>query len=355
MKTATILAALLLAASATAQIRFDVHAEKEQYLAGEPIFTVIQATNLGAAAVGVDDCVVLDVPNGPRRARRDVFGCLEGVVSGEGGSWGCGATLVKPGESATLSYLLRGYRLTPGEWNVRVTGRFNKVLDATVHFRIVAGGEESLRMAFEPYLKHLTDYRARSAIIEMAPPYLEKTIASFEDGGVVEALAEINTPESRKHLRDKYAGSNASRRQEIVRALTFTGARDNWQFFLDLLPDVNAYAGIGRIGGADPVEFLRKAGESRDGEVQIATVRALGASNTREAVPALIDLWARHGDSGYSCTALATLTHLHWCDHNAPSEDHAPFWKQWWQAHGAEVAIYPPEPCPDFTALRPLR
>jgi hypothetical protein len=402
---------LLVPARGIGQVQVAVRLEQPQYLAGEPVWVTVAVKNVGDEAVGYSGCdadVKLAVPGGTLKAKPKIMGCFGGM----GGFVGCAIDhppLLLPGRTTTFRYLLRGYKLGPGEYDLRVSGKAGvrwyypetrpnasptvppahretdpvdgRMFDTTLRFVVVPGNEESLRRAFEPYVKAVNDLmpsesrEAREAIAEMAPPSLERTIADLvkkrlsviDDvpANAIDALAEINTVESRQDLRDIHdASDNLRLRASVVSALATTGAPDNLPFFQTLLPGretvgdnlIRRFAayGIGYIHGDDAVEALRGGPFRKDPLVRDAMVTALGNTQARSAVPVLIDAAKDVRDLNAVCGALITLTHRTWCDGSGDLEAARRRWHQWWDANGPTAPIFGVDQCPATTAGLPL-
>lgn len=117
----------LLSGPAWAQVEVQVRTEKPQFLAGEPIFVLVEVKNVGTEQVAYDGASLkppleLSVRNGEHRVVKRLTGC--GNEAGLGGGFGVvdHPPMLQPGKSTTLRYLLRGYRLKPGKYELRVVG-----------------------------------------------------------------------------------------------------------------------------------------------------------------------------------------------------------------------------------------
>src|SRR4026208_2322921 len=80
---------LLLAGPAWAQVQVEVRTQKPQFLAGEPIFVIVEVKNVGTEQVaygGASPPPELSVRNGERRVIKGLTGCGSG--SGVGGGFG---------------------------------------------------------------------------------------------------------------------------------------------------------------------------------------------------------------------------------------------------------------------------
>jgi hypothetical protein len=209
-----VLAVWLLAAPAWAQVEVQVRTEKPQLLAGEPIFVLVEVKNVGNEQVAYHGASLkppldLSVRNGERKVVKGLTGCAGGTdVSG-----GLGITshppMLQPGKSTTFRHLLRGYRLKPGKYELRVSGTVDvawrepvslegaprppfkrtitepvdgATIDRSLPLTIVAGSEGELRAAYAPYVAAMArsftpaGYEAVDGILEMAPAFLEAEI-----------------------------------------------------------------------------------------------------------------------------------------------------------------------------------
>jgi hypothetical protein len=251
-----------------------------------------------------------------------------------------------------------------------------QTIDHTLSLVVLRGNTEMLRRAFTRYTDEAQSSDpqrrnpARQAIVEMAPAFLDKTIAGFATDPVVasaavDALGEINTSESRGDLIDLFDKSRDLRlRSSITLALARTGHLDNLAFFASLLPGrstesddlIREYAvlGIGRIGGDDGVSALSPA--ISNPRLRNAVAVALGNTRSRLAVPPLISI-ARRPD-GYVenavCGALMTLTHRTWCDSSADVPAMQSRWRRWWDSQGSSIPIFGPDQCPEPGTTLPL-
>jgi hypothetical protein len=411
MTKVLIVAICLLAGPAWAQVEVQVRTEKPQFLAGEPIFVIVEVKNVGTEQVAYEGASVkpppeLSVHNGERRVSRGLTGCGSG--SGlSGGSFGVidHPPMLQPGKSTSFRYLLRGYRLKPGTYELHVSGTVDVAwrepsfvqtgaprpaftrsitepvegasIDRTLALTITAASEEALRAAYAPYLaaaqsSSAAGREAVNGILEMAPAFLEPEIRTLvkqrghERGfahAAAAALAEIDTPSSRAELIDWFDRSDDLQiRSSIVNAVARARHSGNLPFLASLLPGRSTQAdnrirrdaalGIGMIGGDAAVEALRDAPHSPDPLVAGAVLLALGNTQSKSAIPILIE--RAEGQKGYVsndvCTALITLTHLSWCG-GVGLEETQKKWRAWWAAKANDVRVYSPDDCPDRATL----
>jgi hypothetical protein len=406
------LAICLLAGPAWAQVQVQVRTEKSQFLAGEPIFVLVEVKNVGTEQVAYDGASLkppleLSVRNGERRIMKALTACGSGTVIGGGSGFATHPPMLQPGKSTTFRHLLREYRLKPGKYELRVSGTvdiawrepdpFRQVgaerppfkhsitepvegasIDRSLLLTIVAASEEELRAAYAPYLSAAAQYFSRAGheaidgILDMAPAFLEPEIRKFvkqhghERGfaySAAEALAEIDTQTSRAELIDWFDRSDdLQTRFFIVRAMARARHPDNLPFLASLLPGRStqidnsirrdAALGIGMIGGEAAVETLRDAPRSTDPLFAGTVLLALGNTQSKSAIPILIE--RAEGQKGYVsndvCTALIALTHLSWCG-GVKLEETQKKWRTWWAANANDVRVYNPDDCPDRSTL----
>jgi HEAT repeats len=400
----------LLATPASAQVDVAVRTEKPTFLAGEPIFVLVEVKNVGAEPVAYGGAslkppLTLAVKNGPRKAVRSLHGCPGADGNDPGISFVTHPSFLQPGAVTTFRYLLRGYRLNAGSYELSVSGHVDvgwrdpdpfsgaapnrkhkfgdpvegAVIDRTLPLAIAAGSQTDLEAAYKPYVAITHDIytqkgsEAAGALFEMAPLFLEAEIVKLvrargHEGGVLSgaaaALAEINSPSSRQELIAWFDRSKDLRlRSTIVEAIARTGHAENLLFLASLLPGHSAEPddyvrrwaalGIGLIGGDAAVVVLRDAPESPNPHLNRTIVQALGNANASSAVPVLIE--RARGRDGYVsndvCSALIVLTHRQWCDGSADVTAMQARWRRWWEANGARATIYRLDDCPDRSLL----
>ena len=402
----------LLAGPAWAQVEVQARTEKPQFLAGEPIFVLAEVKNVGTEPVAYDGAslkppVELSVQNGERKVIKGLTACGGGTEIGGGFGVTDHPPMLQPGKSITFRHLLRRYRLKPGKYELRVSGTVDvawrepvslsqggaprpafkrsitepvegATIDRVLPLTIMAASEDELRAVYTPYVAAAAGsfsragYQAVDGILEMAPAFLEPEIRELvkrrghERGfayAAAEALAEINTPSSRAELINWFDRSDDLQvRSSIVRAVAGARHRDNLPFLVSLLPGRSteidnrirrdAALGIGMIGGEAAVEALRDAPRSSDPLVAGAVLLALGNTQSKSAIPILIE--RAEGQKGYVsndvCTALITLTHRSWCG-GVGLEETQKKWRAWWPANARDVRVYAPDDCPDRSTM----
>jgi hypothetical protein len=95
-----------------------VRTEKPQFLAGEPVFVLVEVKNVGTEQVACDGASVkppleMSVENGERRVMKALTGCERETDIGRSSGITTHPPMLQPGRSTTFRHLLRGYRLKP--------------------------------------------------------------------------------------------------------------------------------------------------------------------------------------------------------------------------------------------------
>jgi hypothetical protein len=289
---------LAFAFPAAGQVRTEAHLEKARYIVGEPIFVVVDVTNVGWQPVaydGSDDIqnprtVTLSVEGmTPRKSLTQAIASCNQLMSSfhGGGAWIVDhPPVLGPGERRAFKHLLSEYNhLSPGryrltakghvnvEWResyapidytkippgvaVPSTRRFGEQVDGadveqTLDLVIDSGSSEQLNDAFAPLvfdadpLETSKAVEARRAIMLLAPPFLEVSIVRWTreaaargdglTGPGVEALARLATPSSRAGLRDVLASLGDPRLAPMVVASIASVAEPDDESFLRGLP-----------------------------------------------------------------------------------------------------------------------
>lgn len=408
---------LIFALRCFGQVSVEVKTSKPGYLVGEPVFVVVDVKNVGTEPVGYSGCdghADLTVQNVDKKSEVNLWGCFSGV----GGGIGCGIDhppLMKPGETVTFQYLLKDYRLGPGSYRLQAKGKAGvrwktygdartnlnpspappqhhegeKVdgaeFDVVLPLTVSSGDAETLQAAYARYValaqpdgsdpsrpSDLSEmWRAREAIAEMAPEFLEKTIAGFASGPnptpdlALKGLGQIPTSESRADLIKLYDSTqDTGLRSRIVEALAHIASPDELRFFAGMLPaggdDAEKHIGewsalgLGHIGGETAVEALADGFSGSTPSVRRAIAAALGNTRSSAAVPVLIGVYGNkaYGDSdalnNQVCGALEELTHYIWCD-GTGTETAAlkASWQKWWTSRGPEIEMHGTDDCPN--------
>jgi hypothetical protein len=393
----------LAGASGLSQVKVNARLDQPSYLEGEPVFVIVDVTNTGDEPIGYSECdarVELSVPGASPKNPPNLYGCYTSAQSGSG----CGIDhppLMKPGQTVSFYYLLKGYHLRAGEYTVHASGEAGvrwffgegrnssavsgrtlrdivegRKFEASLPIRIRQGTSDELKQRYLPYVQDAENWsgltaeslRARRAIAEMAPSFLERTILGFAGQPetadlAVEGLSQIPTDQSRADLIELYDKSSDLRlRRSIAEGLAGIATRKELPFFVSLLPGhssmledqirVFAVLGIGKSGGDEAVLALVSAQASPNPEVRV--VHALGNTRSRAAVPVLIDMYATEEIRNDVCWALSNLTHYIWCHGAGTVPETQAKWKKWWKNHGANALLYGLDQCVPMGALVPL-
>jgi hypothetical protein len=391
----------LLATLAPCQVSVKVSPTKSTYLVGEPVWVVVEVTNVGAEALTYTSCgehgTVLAVEGFSPRQTPNLWGC-SGVGGGVGGSYGCGIgqpPVLNPGAAVSYRSMLGNYYLTAGSFVLHAKGtapvRWRSISDpvpgagfnADVPITVTEGSDEELWKVYAPYLADADDAgnpgalaKARNVIVEMAPPLLEKTIYGFSRGSnadpslAARGLGRIDTPASRADLISLYRdNANLALRRQIVQALAYMGTAEETTFFADVLqglearPDdgVRSWAALalGRIGTEDhaALEALLAAPAGAGAETRTAVAAALGNTKSPEAVPALIDMYSDQNENVRNtvCGTLRGLTAYQWC--NGSGTDAAiqqERWRRWWATQASQIVLHGDGECPAWNARLPV-
>jgi HEAT repeat protein len=382
-----------------------VRTNKAAYVVGEPVFVILNVKNIGSEAVGYSYCdgqVDLAVDNTEKKQPPNLWGCSSGV----GGGFGCAIDhppMLAPNKSVSFQYLLTDYGLRAGNYVLRAKGKAGvrwkyypsmapnappspppqhkegdsvpgATFDISLPIAVAVGSQEELRLAYAPYIVDAESpgagapemRRAREAIAEMAPAFLEKTVAGFASGPTptpslaVKGLGQINSAESRADLISLYDKStDLTLRNHVAHALAGLATPDELQFFVELLPGrsteiddrirQSAALGLGHIGGDIAARALARGLASPSAQVRLAVAAALGNTRSRSAVSLLIRMYDDNDNTVRNevCGALIELTHREWCDGSGTSlAVQQSRWLQWWKLNAPQIALYGNDECP---------
>ncbi len=396
----------VLGVSTFGQVQVTLKTNQSSYLVGEPVFVVASVTNAGTEPITYSELnahAVLTVAGGRKRSTPNFYGCFGPASGASEGGGAYDTPRMRPGQTVVRWFLLKGYDLRPGDYVLRASGdagvRWNYVVfgspagpspvpkhsasdpvdggtfDEAMRLTVRESTEAQLRQRFAPYIADAEGWdmekrsRAREAISEMAPAFLEKTLLRFADQPewathAVEGLGRIPTDDSRRDLISLFAASADLRlRGLIVQQLAEIGTPKETAFFASLLPghsttsddEVRRFAalGLGRVGGSEAVRDLADAPRSPNAEVRASVAMALGNTRDSGAIQVLIRMYADEDKSVQSaaCLALLTLTHLQWCYGSGNQREAR--WRNWRSSHPSPLKLYGADECPTWGTSLP--
>ena len=395
--------------SISGQVQVTLKTNQAEYLEGEPIFVVAYTKNVGTEPVAYSDCAAhadITIPSGRKRRTPNLYGCFGGARGSGGGCVVDHPPWMKPGETVAFWFLLKGYDLRAGDYVLHISGNAGvrwknavyppvsgpavvlkhletepvegRAFDETMKLTVRNSTEAQLRRRFAPYVADADDTgdmerlsRAREAIAETAPVFLDGTLLGFADRPewarlAVEGLGRIPTADSRSDLVMLFDESADLRlRSLIVQKLAGIGTLREVAFFASLLPgrstvvddEIRTFAalGLGRIGGSEAVKELEVAPRSPNPDVRESIAMALGNTRDSTAIPVLILMYAGEGGrANYAvCPALATLTHLRWCDGSGNVSESRARWRKWWSNRPSPLPLYGADECPELETSLP--
>ncbi|PYP88480.1 MAG: hypothetical protein DMG65_15100 [Candidatus Angelobacter sp. Gp1-AA117] len=373
-----------------AQVSISARTDKTEYLVGEPVIVLIEVKNIGDTPLvygfGCDHDVQIKIP-GLATESNDRYGCGRGV-----GGDSCGGIdhppQLQPGSSRIFRRLLQNYRLGPGNFVVKVSGKSEvsrlsgkrdniegNTISASLPIFVRDGTDDELKKIYQPLVEAATcslenlsyeelerasetRYMARKAIAEMAPPFLFNLLRSFaldkhnwSEG--IRGLARMNTAESRNMLVELYEQStDLVFQHSVAYALMSIAHPAQLDFFAGLLhgdkaaKDRNiqsiAIEALGRIGGWRAVAAF-KAFHTDDAQLTNDLIYALGTTASQDAVPLLIKEYSAFNEGAPACEALTQLTHHDWCA--VPPSRRSRVWSKWWGTHQEQLHIYNKDDC----------
>jgi hypothetical protein len=358
-----------------------VQPEKPTSALGEPVFVVVEMTNISSRMVEFADdgeCAQSFKPVTAvnHRTQDTLYGCSGGGVAGS-----CAGSFVqlKPREKLSHRYLL------PDEVEPDEVGVFDYTLEGQIRFYaddgshavinqqdvseaftldIVEAKQSEQEADYAPLvadLKSLDPKRrwiALRAITEHPQGFLEPVILKLSQEPQtmsisVSGLENLGTDRAKRRLAE-LTGSEykESVRQPATTALAKLGDPACCDLMLQLMKEGQGYTsevaarGAGLTCGDRAVpqlaSFLR-LGPNTFPPFEIAY--ALGNTKSRAAVPILIDLL---GNSDVTVRraaseALYTLTHRPTGEDSASEHQH---WISWWALEGKTAQIFDPTECP---------
>ena len=355
---ASFLTLLLVATSTFGQVRITTQLEKARVLRGEPIIISVTVVNVGnrdvVEGMTCEDDLKFEVVGQTRRAQPALLGCLTGSGSG----FSCGfvdhPSPLAPGGTRIKSFVLKGYDLAPGRYQIAASGspRFewfdtktalpDTNLSQTLTVEVVPSTSQELRATLQPLVDAAAGagsarFLAADALMEAAPAFLAREIAVYAQQGIIaamEALRRMDTDESIATLRRLVDDPQLSVRRPALTALAYLGRPSDAPMFAAILSDKGAdlelrsiaALALAKIGGDVVVAQLTSAAAGAPVELRKAIVTALGNTRSPLAPPAILGI-ADDDTSNEMCIALQTLTHRRWC--NGSPLDHGALARQW--------------------------
>ena len=358
-----------------------VHTEKPTSALGEPVFVVVEMTNISARMVEFADdgqCAQSFKPVTAvnHRNRDNLYGCSGGGI---GGSCAGRFVQLKPREKLLHRYLL------PDGVEPDYVGVFNYTLERHIRFfaddgshavinqqevseaftvDIVKANQSRVEADYAPLVADLKSldpeqhWLAVRAITDHPQRFLEPVILKLSQEPQtmslsVTGLEKLETDRAKRRLAELTGSEYAeSVRQPATTALAELGDPGYCELMLQLMKVRQGYTseiaarGAGLLCGDRAVPQLASflvLGPNRFPPYEIAY--ALGNTKSRTAVPVLIDLL---GNSDISVRraakeALYTLTHrLSGDDSTSEHQD----WVSWWALQGKTAQIFAPSECP---------
>ncbi len=360
------------------QIRGELYPEKRTYLVGEPVFVLLDLTNLGPQPVWISlSCSWLDtrfeaptVPKPPRGV--SLFGCTGGGVAG---SCGGSAKEIRPREHYRRRYLLDGpFRLdAAGVYPIHAWHKVDIYADGTDYeiaasqevvsefeLTFIEGSEEELASAYAPILRDLnspdpeTSWLARSAVVQNPPRFLEDVVMALAEdpqtaAASVSGLKRLATPRARAKLA-KLAGQGNPEgiRQMAITALGGLGNRAYCSAMLGVAHESSEYSrfiamrAAGYLCGEKALPLLASQLGDADYSPRFEAAYGLGNTRSRKAGPLLIPLLLDPNPEVRRAArdALATLTHRRPKNDGGLTQAIYLDWTNWWASNGATAPIY---------------
>jgi hypothetical protein len=163
---------LLFFTPAIGQVRVDVRMDQTEYLAGEPVFAVVQITNTGTKPVGFSLCL--------GQVDLKVKGEAQSLCEKASADSACSGIppTIETGESVEFWYLLKGYRLGPGEYVLHASGHAGVTpaapVDTELRFAVHSSTSQELSARYAGWIAAARDEKserhalARDVMLELA-------------------------------------------------------------------------------------------------------------------------------------------------------------------------------------------
>lgn len=357
------------------------HTEKPTSALGEPVFLLVEITNVSSRMVEFADdgqCAqsFKPVTEVNHRNRDQQYGCSGG---GSGGSCAGGFVQLKPREKLSHRYLL------PDSVEPDYVGVFNYTLERQIRVDAIDGSHAVVdqQEVSEPFTVEIVnanqsrveaDYAplvaelkspdpelhglALEAITQHPQAFLEPVILELSQEPQtmsisITGLEKLGTDRAKRRLAE-LTGSEyeESERQPATTALVELGDPGYCELMLQLMKLRQGYTseiaarGAGLLCGDKAVPQLVSflpLGPNKFPPYELAY--ALGNTKSRTAVPILIDLLGNSDASVRIAAkeALYTLTHRPSSDDSASEHQD---WVSWWALQGKTAQIFDPSECP---------
>jgi hypothetical protein len=388
-------AAALVPAYAESTLDGHFHLSKSSYIAGEPVFLIFEVKNTGRKPVRIrtadplSPCFGFEIEiEGVKR--RKPAGCYPPT------SFMCvsNSEVLDPSKTHTDRILLNhsydirrsgrlalhvmhsiSYAVGPFKAGQFVNENAHEKFEERLQIAIEPAEGKDLKVEFQQYAEELTstdwqkEFEAARVIVDLAPPYMEGTILQMLDVRQlqtygIEGLRNLATPTAHRALANFVrTASPGPNENEAIQYLGEIGdSRD-----VPLLMDVAHASGpgmysrelalvsAGEAGGAEAVPALMGALKDESSMNRLSAVRALYMTDSRAAVPMLIEL-LRTPDTKLNKTAefgLAVLTHRRAAEseESMPPEVRYLKWEHWWKTQGESATIYRYDQCGEMLPL----
>ena len=120
----------LTACSAFSQVKVSMKLDRPDYLVGEPIFVIVEVTNIGSEPIGYsggDGRTDVTVAAAQPKQPPNLHGCYSGVGFGSGLGFVSHPPLMAPGQTISFRNLFNGYRLRSGAYTLSPLARAARI------------------------------------------------------------------------------------------------------------------------------------------------------------------------------------------------------------------------------------
>lgn len=355
-------------ASGSSQVKVNVHLDKDDYIAGEPVFVIWEYTNISSSPIPFDKfdpyCPEAEVSSPSLSfAEPTVF------PYPRDGAWDCKSVMssLRPGEAYQTKFLLnRRFDLTkPGKFILFVpqrTGMNAPTIESKkLTLTLKPSSKAELRAVYQPYINTLrseTNAEVREAIrvladsgADFAEIHLLRFSSDPRNGSDLqeiaqEGLSRLKSPASCARLAELADHPELHHQQQAVDQLGRC-ADTSYMLFLFRLADRDAemrdfaLLAAGESGGDSAVSRLL-ALASQGSLQREKALHALGRTGSERAANALIEALPSLQDDNSRFAALqslATLTHHE--SRQKGFDAQVQEWKEW-RLNSADKHIYAP-------------